>query len=136
MLEESAYRYRTVQQVDFYPVYPSFKKTLELLAEYGIDTKDVLEGYEVSSITISDYSRGDEHTFTVSDPAQLEEIMRNVVLVECAEYDTFIPIDYNIKVTVVFEREGILSDYGFLFKKNQIPEFVTEKLGMENGRDE
>lgn len=136
MLEESAYRYRTVQQVEFYPVYPSFKKTLELLAEYGVDTKDVLEGYEVSSITISDYSRGDEHNFTVSDPAQLEEIMRNVVLVECAEFDTFIPIDYNIKVTVVFEREGVLRDHGFLFKKNQIPEFVTEKLGMENGRDE
>ena len=123
------YYYNALGDVEYYPVYPSFEKTLGLLKEYGMDVKDTLEGFTTESVTVWKRYGGTEEKIVFSDPNQVEEIMKHTVLAENSDYNSFISLDYDMDLSIRFVKQGITQEYQYLFKTGQIPEFVTQRVG-------
>ncbi|MBT9779831.1 hypothetical protein GPL15_25500 [Clostridium sp. MCC353] len=123
------YYYNTISEVEYYPVYPSFEKTLGLLKEYGLDVKDTLEGFTPESAAVWKRYGGNEEKIVFSDPEQVKEILKHAVLMENSEYNSFTSLDYNLDLSIRFVNQGITQEYQYLFKTGQIPEFVTQRVG-------
>lgn len=71
----------------YYPVYPSFERTLRLLNEYGVEVNDSISAEDINTVVISD-NKGYETTedgkriapkadLIINDKEQIEEILEN-----------------------------------------------------------
>lgn len=127
-ISDYRYYYGLIGDVEYYPVYPSFEKTLELLTKNGVDTRDTLDGFLAESISVRSRRSGNDPVI-FRDPKQIEEIMKHVVLAEDSDYNSFQELDYDTDMSIRFEKKGITREYEYYFKAGQIPEFVKQRIG-------
>ncbi len=123
---------------DYYPVYPSFTRTLELLANHDVDAGAEFDGKEVESICVTyDKSYMDRSNDTwvrdvseavFSDSEEIAEL--SDVLVDSARtyYNPLYCPEEEIDVTVSFVENGISYERNALFPKGKIPAFVEPRL--------
>lgn len=136
--------------VSNYYIYPSYKKTLAKIEDYGFDTSkivdadDVLELYAVEYYSaIGDTSSNSDGTVTVdtSEPLQVtysdKEIIANILpaLVPRDYYynnSALIDVEQYVEVNLsVFNKDYNDSmTYGYMFKKGEIPDFIREELQL------
>ena len=105
---QDVFDYDQLSYVLYYPVYPTFKRTLGLLRDYGVTVNDNLSADDVNTIVISDCT-GYELTedgerkepkadLIVSDKAQIAEILENArYSLNCSNalFPQFTDIDMN-----------------------------------------
>ncbi len=95
---QSSWKYSDVTSRGYYPIYPSFKNTLELLKESQVDVESWgnLEHVKEINIDASQFysykytyeDKGSQY-LTITDPQQISQIMSNAVLEEYSSMNPF-----------------------------------------------
>jgi len=123
---------------DYYPVYPSFTRTLELLASHDVDTGTQFDKQDVELIRVTyDKSYMDRSNDTwvsdvseaiFSDTEEIEELLGTLVDRARIYYNPLYCPEEEIDVTVSFVENGISYERNALFPKGKIPAFVEPRL--------
>ena len=128
-----------VRNEAFYPVYPSFKKTMALLKQAGVSVADDSISDRIVSVTVRGYAPGSDQyqTITFTDPLEISalgDITRNERLLY---YDPmYEEEDFDVEVTVADtsekteQEDDIQNTYYSFFKKGEIPAIVKERMGF------
>lgn len=132
--------YNNVESRCYYPVYPSFTKTLDILSGYGVmeKTDAKVERIEIEPYTQQYYyeeegvrssrENRDSEVIAVTDHEQIDEIMKAAVPAEYAEMNSMNSASRGIYINVFFGT-GARSRYeSYCIDKSRIPEFLEEKL--------
>lgn len=129
----------------YYPVYPSFTKTLGLLKANGVNALDGLSSKNISRIEIRDDSRGwdDEYGYSykeaearylnVNDPAQIDELAPALMFRHyyyMNETARWREMEY-IELTITTTNDRTIS---CLLNEDKIPDFLSKWL--EEGKTE
>ncbi len=127
-----SYVYGTdVRDQDYYPVYPSFTKTIALLEQHQISLKDEHLSDKILSVTVGGYTQNSasyqEITFT--DPAEIKALGDISQTERMLYYDPVYETESMIAVTVTLKDENG-STYNSFFKKGEIPKLVKERMGI------
>ena len=142
---QSSSRYSSVVERGYYPVYPSFSKTIGLLKESGIEFEPEPQAEDVRSITMeasqiarlsedgegySDYelSQDNSESVEVTDSGEIAALMS---VAAPSGYGYMNPVRGNeeilfIEVTYGQGKKLSTKSYGIL--QNEIPEFVFDKI--------
>lgn len=98
----------------YYPIYPSFKKTISLLKECGIDAGNFLNRDNVEKIVFSQNiatrNEGgvEQAQFTVKDKEKIEEVLKMSVSSD-TPFSTMNPVKYSIEVSAYVPIEKLPS---------------------------
>lgn len=107
-----------------YPICEKFTNTIAFLKkEAGIDVARGLTAEDVTNIQVSDYREEDGLFTTVTDPAQIQEIL------DCVTYTPLYSMadeSENIDLYIVL-RNGDSATGRFYFKKGSVPEFLNRE---------
>lgn len=132
--------------INYYPVYPSFTKTIALLKEYGIDYNSKYEIADNMQMKIIDYlsdsydtdeaERADD--YIVTDKKEIEEILSNSICTSFIYSNRINPIFYGLEIQLYASpaEDVEYSDYDysrtayFYFKTDSIPEYIKEKYSL------
>lgn len=89
----TSWKYEEVISNGFYPVYPSFHNTLELLRECQVDVDEWLDlsgikkvVFEMDQFQESNY---DERSLTITDAAEIEQLMKSADVAEYTDMNPF-----------------------------------------------
>ncbi|WP_432628355.1 DUF6449 domain-containing protein [Brotaphodocola sp.] len=121
------WRYDDFTDMNYYPVYPSFTKTIALLKAQGAEIDSKYAQADIRSVQIYGY-RGDKYrTITITDPKQIDELRNVMTEPRMLYYNRFYQSsDLNIDVTMVENGETL--EYDVQFPRDQVPDFVKEQL--------
>ena len=123
------WNYNSFTDMNYYPVYPSFTKTIALLKAQGIEIDLKYAQADIRSVQIYDY-RGDKYrTITITDPEQIDEL-RNVMTEPRMLYYNRFYQSSDLNVTVTIAEDGETLEYDVQFPKDQVPDFVRELLNQ------
>lgn len=130
--EQNSWHYDDVTSKGYYPIYPSFHRTLELLKECGVDT-DAWSGKNVISITIDfsqfGYYDGVPQFFTITDKAEIDAIMAQA---SDDEFHGMNPFGAYTGETVTFTAEndngGFKSSASYSVLLKKLPEDVKKEI--------
>lgn len=124
------YRGSNLDVCDFYPVYPSFTKTLEILKGQGVEVGKYIDDMDIEQMTIFCHVEGKENAISVNikDKEEIEQLKDILILEERRSY-------YNN----VFQRDNIYGQISYVaedgirvdsvhFPRGKVPEFVLERL--------
>ena len=140
----TSYRYyRGFQERSFYPVYPSFEQTRQILERHGVVPGSGLEGYEIRSADVPYYVRHKDFSqdssyngnyyqeakhLVISDPKELAELKEAIVLDNMTNYyDPLYPTE-NLDMSLNADRGKDASSIGVRIPKGKIPGFLQTKI--------
>lgn len=140
------FRLEDMNTVNFFPVYPSFEKTLGLLAEAGIEDLGPVQVEDVLRIEIIGDYYTDEGARTIAleddgtseSLADMKSVIDVIVHQELAQLNGLQPMEYGITVRVYMKdaNEGmVISNQEFipyLFPPEDIPQFVKDTFDYDN----
>ena len=128
-----------VRDQDFYPVYPSFVRTIRLLGQYGVSVKDEPLSDKIVSVTVSGYAPNSDsyQMVTFTDPEEIKalgDITRNERLLY---YDPMYEKD-DLTVTVMVsdktgkaeQEDDMENTYSSFFRKGEVPQIVKDRMGF------
>mgnify|MGYP000937674536 FL=1 len=128
-----------VRDEAFYPVYPSFKKTIALLEQSGISVDDSSLSDKIVSVTVRGYAPGsDEYqVITFTDPSEIKALGNMTRNERMLHYDPmYEEEDLTVEVTVADTTQKAENGdetentYNSFFKKGEIPALVKERMGF------
>lgn len=128
-----------VRDEAFYPVYPSFKKTIALLEQSGISVDDSSLSDKIVSVTVRGYAPGsDEYqVITFTDPSEIRALGNMTRNERMLHYDPmYEEEDLTVEVTVADTTQKAENGdetentYNSFFKKGEIPALVKERMGF------
>lgn len=130
------YRYRRygVWDKDYYPVYPSFKQTLELLAQCQIYPGTYYGKLEINSVQISREYYDEEGDWwdtreaVFSRPEDIRKLLDVLVDSDIMYYNPCYQSESDYRGTLNYEILGENNSRGILFPAGKVPEFVEERL--------
>ena len=120
---------RDFDRYDYYPVYPSFTKTLKLLRGYGIEPRSYIRQLEVQSMRIFCYSQKKEEqvAITITDPAEIDQLKEIMIMGRRGYYNNIYQMD-NVYGEVTTMEDGQSQIEHVNFTRGEVPEFVKERL--------
>lgn len=123
------YRGSNFETADFYPVYPSFAKTLEILKAEGVEIGNYIQDMDIERMVIYKHYEGKakELEIVIKDPEELEALRDLMILGRRSYYNNAFQVDDIYGQISVMEENGIVVDH-VNFPRNQVPEFVIERL--------
>ncbi|WP_077611114.1 DUF6449 domain-containing protein [Clostridium sp. Marseille-P2415] len=135
---QSSWQYSDVTSRGYYPIYPSFKKTLELLKECEADVDSWNNLKNVVEINIegdqfkaykSSHEAVESQYLTITDQVQIEQIMAQAVI---EEYSSMNPFgnrrDERVSFSAVTGSGGSKSVIRCTVSLDQLPESVKEEI--------
>ena len=122
--------------VGYYPVYPEFKETVDMLKEMGVDVKEKMSVEDIDRIEVSEFkpeqietyydSYNETGTKVFTDAKDIEEILDKVVVCD-SPYKEDLNEDVNFNV-LIYLKSDVSDAYGgglqYHFKRGDIPENV------------
>ncbi len=97
----------TLNEWQYYPVYPSFKKTMAALEECGVVLNKNLTEEHIPSITVSYYDKnGETRELVVNDKAEIREILGSSALVLDYYYTSRHETEPSFGIEVRYRSEG------------------------------
>lgn len=132
---QSSWKYNDVISRGFYPVYPSFHNTLELLKEcqVDVDSWNILD--EVKKITFdADQFReyvyeADEQSLTITDAGEIRQIMEKAAIEEYSNMNPFYDQGEEQAVFSAFiEKEGNRQEIFCTIAVEKLPEPVRKQI--------
>ncbi|MGN0158295.1 MAG: DUF6449 domain-containing protein [Brotaphodocola sp.] len=117
------------ENYDFYPVYPSFTKTLAILKEQGLEIGKYIQDMEIEQMTVSCYleDKGDTISVKMKDKREIEELKKIMILGRRSYYNNVFETD-NIYGQISYVREDEICLESVNFPRGKVPEFVIERL--------
>ena len=128
-----------VRDQDFYPVYPSFTKTIRLLGQYGVSVKDEALSDKIVSVTVSGYAPNSDsyQTVTFTDPEEIKalgDITRNERMLYYdpmyEEDDLTVEVMVSDKTGKAEQEEDMENTYSSFFRKGEVPQIVKDRMGF------
>lgn len=148
-VNENEYYYRVHNLVDrcYYPVYPSFTRTIELLEQAGVEVKRELQAEMISKVSISDYRSKEaaaettdvdtiEFADTVAEEAAKTTVYENpeelkALAPALISYDYYhmnpmnqTAVEYQMDVTVYLKDENNGKIITCYLDKTKMPDFL------------
>ncbi|ADL04300.1 DUF6449 domain-containing protein [Lacrimispora saccharolytica] len=135
---QSSWKYSDVTSRGYYPIYPSFKNTMELLKECQVDVQS-WNGFEnVKEININTYQfnsynyryedKGSQY-MTITDQEQISEIMSHAIM---EEYSSMNPFSSRtgewISFSAVMESGGNRSEATCAISLERLPESLKKDI--------
>lgn len=126
-----------------YRIYPFFTRTIELLESFGVEIKDVIPVEDISSITVTDYTRevydNDGYMSKVVEVVYTNEEGQSKQMEEmlpCLRQGSFSrsfaiisDSEENIDVRIRYRTEDNPDNHVYCaFKKGEMPDFVKQDL--------
>lgn len=127
---------RNFSHYEYYPVYPSFTKTLGLLENQGIHIQEILPD-SIVEMRISDersfYKDGEYvtgETVWITDVSEQKEVLAASVPVGYMNYNYWLWRSNNddIRVEMSVESENKTTEYRMQFIDDKIPDWVKERI--------
>lgn len=132
---QNSWQYSDVTSRGYYPVYPSFKNTLQLLKECQVDVENWENKENVKEIQIDLYqinpyqSSYDGYVYTVSDPEEIKQIMDQAVNEEYSSMNPFSFYDgENVSFTAVNAVGVSRKEVSYTVSFEKLPDSLKEKL--------
>ncbi len=135
---QSSWKYSDVTSRGYYPVYPSFKNTLELLKECEVDVESWNSLENVKEVNIdtyqfydyrSTYEDNSSQYLTITDEEQISQIMSFAAI---DGYSNMNPFggrgEERISFSAVTESGGRRSETSCTIPLNQLPESVKNEI--------
>lgn len=128
-----------VRDQNYYPVYPSFTKTISLLEQYGVSVKNEELPDQIVSVTVRGYApKSDSYqVITFTDPEEIKALGDMTRNERMLYYDPmYDEEDLTVEVTVADktgkteEEGGMENTYNSFFRKGEIPQIVKERMGF------
>lgn len=127
--------------LNFYPIYPSFDRTLALLEKEEIDPRRIWENLDVTSIVAErgmkkrdpGYQEMEWRSYevTYTDQAQIQEILKTMTLDECISMNPYSLVeDTTVTVNVGKGNKTKFTVSGY-FIKGQVPAMVEADLDQK-----
>lgn len=120
-----------VREQDYYPVYPSFKKTIALLKRNQVSLEEPELFDKILSVTVNGYA-SDSDTYqeiVFTDPKEIRSLGNVSRNERMLYYDPVYETETNLTVTVTLKDESD-NTYSSFFKKGEIPKLVKDRLGI------
>ncbi len=126
-----------------YDVYSNFTETIAYLRDHGFNDFDLISADHVNKVMINYYSpyadkestyRNENSEIAYTDKKDIEEILTNLVDMNLywSHYSLLDREDYfDIYVSTVSDTYGNNIVKGYSFRKNRVPDFVKEDLGIK-----
>lgn len=137
-----------LEQRCYYPVYPSFTKTIELLKQYGVTPGAHITADQVDKLVITDNRSSAEaeyvydgyaeevenriYIFTEKD--QIEAIMTAIIPYDYADMNVFNPTDYYSDVKVTVGTGPKREEYSYRLDVDRMPEFLKQAMNFNSTR--
>lgn len=118
----------SIMTEDYYPVYPSFTRTIKLLKAYGLEPGQGFEKLDVRSVDLYYYSERDDRgqSAVITDPQEIDELKKSLVNIRIAHYDQLYDIA-DVDVTLgLADQKGSSVRAGF--PEGKVPAFIVERL--------
>lgn len=135
---QNYWQYSDVTERGYYPIYPSFKNTLELLKECQVDVDSWNNLEQIKEINIDmtqfsefnySYEKQDMQYMTISDPKLLMQIMEKAFIEEYSNMNPFINDRLErISFSAISESAGSKSEMQYTIPASQLPQSVTEDI--------
>lgn len=135
---QSSWQYSDVTSRGYYPIYPSFKKTLELLKECQVDVESWNNLENVIEINIESgqfytygytYETKEAQFLTITDPAEIRRIMAQAVIEEYSSMNPFADrLEERVSFSAVTDSAGNRSEIRCTVPLNEMPESVKEEI--------
>jgi ABC-2 type transport system permease protein len=128
--------YSDLKDYDYYPVYPSFARTIALLQKHQVEPGEYDKNQEVQSVRISVYPdngywdgewHNDHVEVTVTDPEEIRELQEITVDQNRLYYNPYYQSE-DQEVILISTKNGATSERYVLFPKGKVPEFVEKRL--------
>lgn len=122
-------RLDTAYEYSRYPVYPSFKRTLGLLRELGVECPEKVDVAQLEAINVELYANN-YVTLHFSEPDKMEQLLENLVLEGQMEYVTsygdVYRSDYEVALQFVGGEE---KDYRFVgnYRRDKMPQLIQKE---------
>lgn len=133
----------------YYPVYPSFERTVSLLREADVKMADSLKTASIDRAVVEmwidsesrdsfkPYSNDGIRTYLsdssmcleVTEPSMVDEILDNVGTSEDPLYRNCLDESMEVVIYVQDGKDGEVDSFRLQFEKGQIPGFVEEQMG-------
>lgn len=135
---QSSWKYSDVTSRGYYPIYPSFKNTLEVLKECKVNVESWSNLENVKEINIDiyqfqpykyTYDDKESRYMTINEPQQVRQIMSNAVLEEYSSMNPFGGREGNwVSFSAVTESGTSRSEVGCAISLDQLPESVKKEI--------
>jgi len=148
-----------LEQRCYYPVYPSFVKTIGLMKKYGVTPGTEVTADQVDKLVITDsswryqrqtdgtYATGmeddydyyevelpEERVYTFTEQDQIEAIMTALIPEDYADMNAFNPTDYYSNVTVTVGSGPKRKEYNYRLDVDRVPEFLKQAMDFDAAR--
>lgn len=133
----SFYNYGNIFEANFYPVYPSFQRTNQILAKYGIKSGSFLDGVEIKTIDV-EYRIPDEGNYEVEravidNPIEIQALMELLKNRRISYYNPLFLIEEDWQIDITFiDSKAKLQSVSMCIPKGQVPDFVKDQLTKES----
>ena len=127
---EDYYSYHSYNfaEKDYYPVYLSFKETCALLRKYGIMPGEYYDSLDLYAVTVSRWNdKKQVQEQAVFDKPEEIERLKKVISVPGVQYYNSMYLQSDLDV-VFYDRNGEQYSHYAVFPKDQIPDFVLERM--------
>ena len=128
-----------------YYIYPSFKKTLALVQQYGFDYTKEVTPKDILRVEVYDYRPEDQKPVnedgvsetiqvTYTDQDQIASIMPLLISSDYCYYNSLLidsDNDINVSFYVMNANYKDEISYSYLFRKDEIPGFILEDLQQQ-----
>ncbi len=118
----------SIMTEDYYPLYPSFTRTIKLLKAYGLDPGKGFEKLDIRSVEIYHYSQKYEEgrNIVITDPQEIEKLKKSLVNMRITHYDQLYAMDdFDVSIGLADKQKPSIN---VGFPKGEVPEFVMERL--------
>ncbi|RKD29454.1 DUF6449 domain-containing protein [Lacrimispora algidixylanolytica] len=135
---QNNWQYSHLVERGYYPIYPSFIKTLALLKEYKIDVDSWNDLNRVNEINIDKFQfymyketgeNTDSQYLTISDPEEIKQIMKDAVVEEYSNMNPFIDYRYDpVNFSAVSTSDGSKIEIQYTIPKDKLPETLKNEI--------
>lgn len=157
---EYEWRESNIMSRNYYPVYPSFERTIALLHEAGIEPESPLKGRTLTGIGLKAYagylyeltadpawegSLYNEYVYADLTRAQFEDLAGRMYPIRYSHYNSFVSLDERVEIILSFvdrdeediyyDRDGTYENsWNYAFPVDEVPESVNREIrqGLDN----
>ena len=143
-----SWQYSDVRSEGYYPIYPSFHRTLELLKQSKVNVDSWSDKSGVFEINIdkiqlyryrrSSYKHDYTDSITITDKEDIRQIMEHAVIREYSNMNPFYIVDEDkdIRFTAIDVMDGVKSELQYIVPMEYLPQSIKDQVVREQKSDQ
>jgi ABC-2 type transport system permease protein len=135
---QNNWQYNHLVERGYYPIYPSFKNTLDLLKEYKVDVDSWNELNEIKEINIDKFQfykyketgeTMESQYLTISNPDEIKQIIKDAIVEEYSSMNPFMNYRHDqVKFSAVSSSDGSRIEIQYTIPMDKLPEPLKNEI--------